>query len=121
MDLNKTLEELKATPGFADNVGMVLVHNGVVRGWSRKETGTVDNVEITPDRAQMEVIRQEIEARPGIFRVLVFSNEGPLSPGDDVLYLIVAGDVRENVIPALSDLLNRVKAEAVTKKECMHC
>ena len=35
MDINKTLQELKARPGFADHVGMMLVHNGVVRAWSR--------------------------------------------------------------------------------------
>ena len=28
MDINKTLMELKQLPGFADNVGMMLVHNG---------------------------------------------------------------------------------------------
>lgn len=121
MDISKTIEELKATPGFADNVGMMLIHNGVVRGWSRKETGTVETVEISVDAARVEAVRQEIEQRPGIFRVVVEYREGALQPGDDVLFLIVAGDIRENVIPALSDLLNRVKAEAVSKKECMNC
>ena len=37
MDINKTLMKLKQEPGFTDNVGMMLVHNGVVRGWSRKD------------------------------------------------------------------------------------
>ena len=37
MDVNKVLQELKARPGFSDHVGMMLVHNGVVRGWSRKD------------------------------------------------------------------------------------
>lgn len=37
-------------------------------------------------------------------------------PGDDPLFIIVAGDVRENVKPVLAKLLDRIKAEAVTKR-----
>ena len=47
------------------------------------------------------------------------ARDGLLFPGDDVLFLVVAGDIRENVKPALSELLDRVKAEAVRKKEHM--
>ena len=38
-------------------------------------------------------------------------------PGDDLLFILVAGDVREHIKPVLAELLDRVKAEAVTKKE----
>ena len=117
MDINKALSDLKKEPGFSDNVGMVLVHNGIVRGWSRKDRNEVVAIEITPDRERMEEIRKEIEAREGIFRAVAHANEGRMQPGDDVLFLIVAGDIRENVKAALSDFLDRVKAEAVTKKE----
>lgn len=117
MDINKALADLKKEPGFSDNVGMVLVHNGIVRGWSRKDRAEVTGIEITPDFEKMEEIRQDIEAREGIFRAVAHANSGPMKPGDDVLFLIVAGDIRENVKAALSDFLDRVKAEAVTKKE----
>lgn len=117
MDISKAIAELKREPGFADNVGMVLVHNGVVRSWSRKDHAEVVAIEITPDFEKMEQIRREIEAREGIFRVVAHANSGMMQPGDDVLFLIVAGDIRENVKAALSDLLDRVKAEAVTKRE----
>jgi len=117
MDINKALADLKKEPGFNDNVGMVLVHNGIVRGWSRKDRAEVTGIEISPDFEKMEEIRQDIEAREGIFRAVAHANSGPMKPGDDVLFLIVAGDIRENVKAALSDFLDRVKAEAVTKKE----
>ncbi|WFS63263.1 molybdenum cofactor biosynthesis protein MoaE [Pseudodesulfovibrio thermohalotolerans] len=117
MDINKALAELKKEPGFAENVGMILVHNGVVRSWSRKGREEVVAIDITPDFEKMEEIRQEIEAREGIFRAWCHANSGHMKPGDDVLFLIVAGDIRENVKPALADFLDRVKAEAVTKKE----
>ncbi len=117
MDINKALADLKKEPGFNDNVGMVLVHNGIVRGWSRKDRAEVTGIEITPDYEKMEEIRKEIEGREGIFRAIAHANSGPMVPGDDVLFLIVAGDIRENVKAALSDFLDRIKAEAVTKKE----
>ena len=117
MDISKKIAELKTEPGFRENVGMVLVHNGVVRAWSRKDRSTVGRVRIEVDQAKVEAIRAEIEARPGIFRVVAEARSGEYEPGDDLLFLIVTGDIRENVKPALSDLLDRIKAEAVTKQE----
>ncbi|BDV01086.1 hypothetical protein TDMWS_11710 [Thermodesulfomicrobium sp. WS] len=117
MDITRTIAQLKQEPGFAEHVGMILVHNGVVRAWSRKDGAAVTQVEVHPDRAKIEAIRKEIEARPGIFRVVVEAKEGVLQVGDDLLFLIVAGDVRENVKPALAELLDRIKAEAITKRE----
>jgi molybdopterin synthase catalytic subunit len=117
MDISKTIAALKQEPGFAENVGMILVHNGVVRAWSRGDKSAVARVEVRADRQRIEAIRQEIEARPGIFRVVVEANEGELQVGDDLLFLVVAGDVRENVKPALADLLDRIKAEAIHKRE----
>jgi molybdopterin synthase catalytic subunit len=117
MDISKAIAELKREPGFADNVGMILVHNGVVRSWSRKDRAEVTAIEVTPDHGRIEEIRREIEAREGIFRAVAHANGGLMQPGDDVLFLIVAGDIRENVKAALADFLDRVKAEAVTKRE----
>lgn len=117
MDINQAIADLKKEPGFNDNVGMILVHNGIVRGWSRKDRAEVTAIEVNPDRDKIEEIRQDIEAKEGIFRAVAHAYSGPMKPGDDVLYLIVAGDIRENVKAALAEFLDRVKAEAVTKKE----
>ena len=117
MDISQAIRELKQQPGFTDNVGMLLVHNGVVRGWSRKDHACVTAVEITPDHEKIKQICADIEKRPGIFRALAHANGGLMHPGDDVLFLIVAGDIRENVKPALADLLDRVKSEAIKKRE----
>lgn len=117
MDISKAIAELKKEPGFTDNVGMILVHNGVVRGWSRGDHADVSEITINADHDKIERIRAEIEARPGIFRVVAKARTGTFKPGDDVLFLIVAGDIRENVKSALSDLLDSVKAEAMHKNE----
>ncbi len=117
MNISQTIAELKKDPGFIENVGMVLVHNGVVRGWSRGDHSQVSQMEVSNDLEKIEEIRQEIEHLPGIYKVVVEARSGLMAPGDDVLFLIVAGDIRENVKPALATLLDRIKSEAVTKRE----
>ena len=117
MDLNAELSRLKQEPGFKDQVGMVLIHNGVVRGCSRDGSTRVDSLQVLPDQNLIQNLRREYEARPGIFRIVVKAFQGTFEPGEDLLYIIVAGDIRENVQAVLSELLNRIKSEAVTKKE----
>lgn len=117
MDISKTIAELKSHPDFAANVGMVLVHNGVVRATSRADGAEVTAVDVTPDQARIDELCRECEARPGIWRALAEARSGRLLPGDDLLFIIVAGDFRENVKPALAELLDRIKSEAVVKTE----
>ncbi len=117
MDISKAIAELKKEEGFTENVGMVLVHNGVVRAWSRKDRSQVGRIEVIPDHDRIESIRQRYVKSQGIFRIVVQANSGVLKPGDDLLFIIVAGDIRENVKPVLSDILDELKKEAITKKE----
>jgi molybdopterin synthase catalytic subunit len=117
MDISQAIAELKRQAGFTDNVGMILIHNGVVRNWSRQDHKTVIALEVRPDQAKIEALRQEYLKRPGIYAIVIEAKEGRFQPGDDLLFIIVAGDVRENVKPVLAELLDRVKAEAITKKE----
>ena len=56
MDITKTINEMKKEPSFADSVGMVLVHNGVVRGWSRKDRSNVEYIDVSPDNEKIEII-----------------------------------------------------------------
>lgn len=117
MTIEEMLREIKERPGFTENVGMMLAHNGVVRGWTRAGHKAVDAVTVRLDRQKLAAICREVEARPGIFAVAAEGREGRLLPGEDLLLLVVAGDVRENVTPAMTELLARAKAEAVTKVE----
>lgn len=117
MDISATIAALKQEPGFVDHVGMVLVHNGTVRAWSRADRSPVSRIEVRADQDRIDTIRTEVEQMPGIFRVVVEARSGELHPGDDLLFLIVAGDIRENVKPALAILLDRIKSEAISKTE----
>lgn len=117
MDISKEIARMKAEPGFAENVGMVLIHNGVVRGWSRTDRKAVKTIEVEPNREKIESLRQEYSKKPGIYKILIEAKQGRLKPGDDLLFIVVAGDLRENVKAVLSELLDRVKAEAIRKVE----
>ncbi len=117
MDINKAIAELKQRPGFTDNVGMMMVHNGVVRSWSRQDHQQVSSITVTQDKEKIRSICQELEKSPGIFAIVWEALEGNFKPGDDVLFFIVAGDVRENVKATYAEVLERIKSEGVTKQE----
>ena len=117
MDISQAIAELKKKPGFTEKVGMVVVHNGVVRARSRQEGKPVERLEVCPDQAKIEAICKELSQKPGIFSVTAHAKCGVFTPGDDLLFIIVAGDIRENVLPMLTEALNRIKSEAIGKSE----
>ena len=117
MDISRAIAQMKKSPGFAENVGMVLVHNGVVRAWSRQDKAEVVAVEVCPDQHLLQELREEYLKRPGIFDIEILAKHGRFQPGEDLLFIIVAGDIRENVKPVLAELLDRIKSEAITKRE----
>ncbi len=117
MDISKTIAEMKKRPDFAENVGMILIHNGTVRGWSRGDHTEVTGLESYADKEKIEQIRQEYLKKPGIYDIIVEPHEGKFLPGDDLLFILVAGDIREHVKSVLAEVLDRIKSEAITKKE----
>lgn len=117
MDISQAIAKLKERPDFTDNVGMILIHNGTVRSWSRKDRSQVTTLVTEVDQKKIDALRKEYLGKPGIYEIIIEANSGRFQPGDDLLFIIVAGDLRENIKPVLSDLLDRIKAEAVTKKE----
>ncbi len=46
-------------------------------------------------------------------------NEGELAVGDDIMFVMVGGDIRPRVIEALQFLVGRIKTECVTEQEIM--
>jgi len=118
MDISKTIATLKKEPGFHEKVGMILTHNGVARATSR-DGRPVSHIEVVPDLAKIEAIRAECENMPGVFKIVVEAHSGTFVPGDDLLFIVVAGDIRENVLEALTRTLYRIKAEGVAKRETL--
>ena len=91
-------------------------HNGIVRGTSRAGE-PAEYLDIDVDGDVWEKVLQEMRSEPGIAAVEAYLFTGRRQVGDDVMYIAVAGDIRENVLPVLEKTLNRLKKEAVKKRE----
>jgi len=115
MDMNALINVIKSRPDY-HRVGMILCHNGVVRGSSR-DGSPVHRVRVAADHETIQRIVDEQKLRPGIMEILYEINEGDLNVGDDLLAIVVAGDIREHVIPVLTDTLNLIKAHGTKKTE----
>ena len=44
-------------------------------------------------------------------------NEGSLAVGDDIMKVLVAGDIRDNVFAALQRLVSLIKSEVLSESE----
>ena len=116
MDINALVEQIKRRPDYY-KVGMMLCHNGVVRGTSR-DGRKVTGLRVTVDHARLEQVICAHRDRPGIIDILVQINaDRDLRVGDDVMLLLVAGDIRENVTATLKDTLDTIKSTVTTKTE----
>lgn len=114
MDLFSMMKKIKTHPDY-ERVGMVLYHNGVVRGTSR-DGRPVSGLRIKVDSKKLQETIDAARQHAGIVDVQVWINaDQDLAVGDDVMLLAVAGDIRENVIACLSETLNTIKT-AVTRK-----
>jgi molybdopterin synthase catalytic subunit len=115
MGLENLVQKVKSDPDYP-KVGMILCHNGVVRETSR-DGRRVSGLTLTVDREALDAILAEQKKRPGIVDILVEIREGALKVGDDVMFILVAGDLRDHVIPVLEDTLNAIKKRVTHKEE----
>ena len=117
------LREAKAHPD-ADKVGMYLTHNGVVRATAKAkvrngEEGTkpVTGMVFSYDREKVDAAVAKTYEMDGIYYVRAWLNEGELSVGDDIMYVLIGGDIRPHVVDALQSLVETLKNECVTETE----
>jgi molybdopterin synthase catalytic subunit len=111
------VDEVKAQPG-SESIGMILIHRGVVRGTSRSGD-LVDGMVLSVDRARLDGVLAEARTWRGIVAVRGWVNEGRLSVGDDIMAVLVAGDIRQNVFTALERLVSLIKTEVVSESEIL--
>ena len=114
--LGGLIAKIKAHPEIS-RAGMLLCHNGIVRGSDRSGAKRVRALKVTVDRAEVDRIRSWAESRPGIVAVAIEALEGEFEVGDDLLFVVVAGDVRENVFAVTREVVERIKSGAVHKTE----
>jgi len=105
--------KLKADP---EGLGMILVHNGIVRASSRQRQ-PVRAMKLTYDAAKLEKAVAEHKKKEGIVDIRVWINQGDLKVGDDIMVALVAGRFRTDVLPVFESLLSVIKQEIVSELE----
>ena len=103
---------------------MYLTHNGTVRELPKKlvregidDGSKVVGMRFSYDEAGVEAARQEALQMPGIEYVRVWLNEGSLQLGDDIMYVLIGGDIRPHVVDCLQALVGKIKNELVSEVE----
>ena len=121
--LDAWLAEAKAAPCSAD-CGMFLFHSGVVRQSARakvregaEDAPAVRGMRFSYDAEKVEAAKARALAMPGIRYIRVWLNEGELRVGDDIMLVLVGGDIRPHVIDALQALVGEIKTQCVAETE----
>ncbi len=117
------LKEAKAD-STAEKCGMYLFHNGVVRRDAKAKVRAGDasaapvrGMEFACDAAKADAAVAAARQMDGIFYIRVWVNEGTLAVGDDIMYVLIGGDIRPHVVDALQFLVGKLKNESVVERE----
>ena len=116
------LKEAKAHES-APRVGMYLTHNGIVRESNKASVRNgeaerkVKGMLFSYDDEKLNSVIADARALDGIYYIRVWLNEGELKTGDDIMYVLIGGDIRPNVTAALDYLVGRIKERCVTERE----
>ena len=121
--MDEWLREAKADPS-ADKVGMYLTHNGVVRGTAKamvregaENTAPVTGMIFSYDKEKVEAAIADTYKLDGIHYVRVWLNEGELKVGDDIMFVLIGGDIRPHVVAGLDYLVGTLKKQCVFEIE----
>jgi len=111
-DINSIIDEIKED----ERIGMIASHIGIVKGYSQ-DGKKVKALEISFDKEKIDEIIKRTKERESILDVKVRLNEGRLNVGDWVMIVMIAGEVRDKVFPALFEMVDMIKKEATKKRE----
>jgi len=117
------LKEAKAHES-APKIGMYLTHNGTVRQsakakvrYGAEDTKPVTGMYFSYDEEKVNAVVADAYKLEGIYYIKVWLNEGELSMGDDIMYVLIGGDIRPRVVDCLQYLVGRIKNECVVETE----
>ena len=113
--IQEWIEEIK-TKSPKDQLGMILVHNGIVRATS-KDGKPVQGMYLSYDEKLLANLVKRFKETDGIVDIKVWLNQGKLSIGDDIMCVLVAGRFRTDVLPVFQELIREIKSNVVNEKE----
>lgn len=115
MEIEQIIDKIKRHEN-SGSIGMIASHLGIVRGYSRSGKD-VEGVNVSYNMVVLNNIINKIKEMPGIVEVIVEVKEGNLKVGDELMFVAVGGDIRENVFAALMKAVEHIKKTAVSKQE----
>lgn len=116
MNIGDMIQKMKQHPFYPD-MGMIASHLGVVRANSLSGK-RVNAIEIEFDGEEIKRIADETRKMPGVIDVMIeTAGSRHLAVGDEIMAVVVGGDTREHVFPALIDTVDRIKKRGARKQE----
>ena len=116
----KEAKEDKSAP----ECGMYLFHNGIVRQSAKAKVrqgdisaSDVKGMVFSYDKEKVEDEVENTLNMPAIGIVRVCLNEGQLEVGDNIMLVLVGGDIRPHVVDALQSLVGELKNHCVKEEE----
>jgi len=103
------VKELKRDPSI-EKSGAILTFNGIVREWTDGEHTEYLDFDDTLDQ-KLRGIKEEIEAVDGILGVRFYHRRGRLYAGDDITYLAILAEHRQEAFAAASNAVDRLKRQ----------
>ncbi|MRG77513.1 MAG: molybdopterin synthase [ANME-2 cluster archaeon] len=117
--LDSLITKVRQNPRIAE-AGAIGSFTGIVR----EKTGDVETKSLEFESYEEEtgnkirLIETDLKACEGILDVRIHHRVGRIEAGQDILYIVVAASHRQQLFQALSDAIERVKAEVpIWKKE----
>ena len=108
----------------ASECGMYLFHNGIVRQSAKAKVrrGDISACDVkgmvfSYDKEKVEEAVENTQNMPGIGYVRVWLNEGQLEVGDNIMLVLIGGDIRPHVVDALQSLVGELKNHCVKEEE----
>jgi molybdopterin synthase catalytic subunit len=113
--IDEWIKEVKQRANPED-LGMILVHNGLVRGTS-KSGSPIRAMKLSYDQKKLNSVISIFRQRIGVVEVKVWINSGNLKVGDNIMFVLVAGRFKTDILPVFEELLSLIKNEIVTEEE----
>jgi molybdopterin synthase catalytic subunit len=117
--LEALIKKARNSPSIR-KAGAIGTFTGIVRELARNEkTSRLEFEKYEPEASKaLDRIRKEIKQKEGILEVLIHHKTGIIEAGEDIVYIVIAAAHRTELFPALSEAIERIKAEApIWKKE----
>jgi len=119
LSLADVMENIRRHPDF-HRAGAIATFTGVVRGSTVE--GKVWKLELQAYEEKADEVLvgicNDLKKKPGIVDVQIHHLLGEFEVGEDLVYVLVVGEHRQQVFPVLEEAVERYKREApVFKKE----